>query len=258
MAETIRWVLPWTMLSVAAWMAFGCSGTRLAQQVPQAQVEPAPPTPIAEKKDELGVPSWDPAWDATIEQSLPPEMLSNSEARAVKPFCPQFQEMSESDRKVFWAYVFQALAGAEAGLKPTTDVRHTEPEVAVKDSVTNRMVRSEGLLQLTYEDSDRYGCDFDWDKDKQLPEKDPQKTILQPENNLKCGIRIMSNQLIDKHKPLATGSSYWSTLRPGTVSYRVFVKQMANVPSACRVPAPVTNAKKPADRSTKALAGTSE
>ncbi len=258
MTESIRWVLPGTVLSVAAWMAFGCSGTRLAQQAPQAQVEPAPPTPIAEKKDELGMPSWDPAWDATIEQSLPPEMLSNSEARAVKPFCPQFQEMSEADRKVFWAYVFQALAGAEAGLKPTTDVRHTEPEVAVKDSVTNRMVRSEGLLQLTYEDSDRYGCAFDWDKDKQLPEKDPQKTILQPENNLKCGIRIMSNQLIDKHKPLATGSSYWSTLRPGTLSYRVFVKQMANVPSACRVPAPAAHARKPADHSTKTLAGTSE
>jgi hypothetical protein len=246
------------MLSVAAWMAFGCSGTRLAQQAPQPQLEPAPPTPIAEKKDELGVPSWDPAWDRTIEQSLPPEMLSNSEARAVKPFCPQFQEMTEADRKVFWAYVFQALAGAEAGLKPTTDVRHTEPEVAVKDSVTNRMVRSEGLLQLTYEDSDRYGCAFDWDKDKQLPEKDPQKTILQPENNLKCGIRIMSNQLIDKHKPLATGSSYWSTLRPGTVSYRVFIKQMTNVPSACRVPAPATHARKLADHSTKALAGTSQ
>ena len=258
MTESIRWVLPGTLLSVTAWMAFGCSGTRLAQQVPQANVEPAPPTPIAEKKDELGMPSWDPAWDATIEQSLPPEMLSNSEARAVKPFCPQFQEMSEADRKVFWAYVFQALAGAEAGLKPTTDVRHTEPEVAVKDSVTNRMVRSEGLLQLTYEDSDRYGCAFDWDKDKQLSEKDPQKTILQPENNLKCGIRIMSSQLIDKHKPLATGSSYWSTLRPGTVSYRVFVKQMANVPSACRDPAPVTHARNPADRSTKTLAGTSE
>jgi hypothetical protein len=258
MAETTRWVLHRSVFFVASWIVFGCSGTRLAQQAPQPQVEPAPPTPIAEKKDELGVPSWDPAWDATIEKSLPPEMLSNSEARAVKPFCPQFQQMSEADRRVFWAYVFQALAGAEAGLKPTTDVRHTEPEVAVKDSVTNRMVRSEGLLQLTYEDSDRYGCAFDWDKDKQLPEKDPQKTILQPENNLKCGIRIMTNQLIDKHKPLATGSSYWSTLRPGTLSYRVFVKQMANVPSACRVPAPVTHARKPADRSTKTLAGTSE
>jgi hypothetical protein len=258
MAETTRWRVFASALLLAASVLTGCNGTRLAHQVPQAQVEPAPPTPIAEKKDELGMPSWDPAWDRTIEQSLPPQMLSNSEARAVKPFCPRFREMSETDRRVFWAYVFQALAGAEAGLKPTTDVRHTEPAVAVKDSVTNRMVRSEGLLQLTYEDSDRYGCAFDWDKDKLLPEKDPQKTILQPENNLKCGIRIMSNQLIDRHKPLATGSSYWSTLRPGTVSYRVFVKQMANVPSACRIPVPVKQARKPVDREPKALARTSE
>jgi hypothetical protein len=258
MTESIRWVLPGTVLAVAAWIVIGCNGTRLAQHVPQTKVEPAPPTPIAEKKDELGMPSWDPAWDRMIEQSLPPQMLSKNEARAVKPFCPQFQEMSKTDRRVFWAYVFEALASAEAGLKPTTDVQHTEPEVAVKDSVTNRMVRSEGLLQLTYEDSDRYGCAFDWDRDKHLPEKDPQKTILQPENNLKCGIRIMSNQLIDRHEPLATGSSYWSTLRPGTLSYRVFVKQMANVPSACRVPAPVDQAGKPADRSATASSGTSE
>jgi hypothetical protein len=33
-------------------------------------------------------------------------------------------------------YTFQALAGAEAGLKPTTDVRHTEPEVAKVNTVT--------------------------------------------------------------------------------------------------------------------------
>jgi hypothetical protein len=40
-------------------------------------------------------------------------------------------------------------------------------------------VRSEGLPQLTYMDADRYGCDFDWDKDAELAEEDPAKTILQ-------------------------------------------------------------------------------
>jgi hypothetical protein len=214
------------------------------QQPVQAEVKVAPPTPIAEKKDELGVPSWDPAWDKTIEQSLPPELLSKRAVRAVKPFCPEFKTMAELDRRAFWAYMFQALAGAEAGLVPTTDVRHTEPEVAVQDTVTKRLVRSEGLLQLTYMDADRYGCDFDWEKDKALPEKDPQRTILQPDNNLKCGILIMKNQIIDKHKPLATSSSYWSTLRPGTISYKVFVKQMTNVPQACRPPKQVAQAAK--------------
>jgi hypothetical protein len=143
--------------------------------------------------------------------------------------------MSEVDKRAYWAYLFQALSAAEAGLVPTTDVRHTEPEVAVKDTVTKRMVRSEGLLQLTYMDADRYGCAFDWEKDKELAEKDPTKTILQPENNLKCGVKIMEKQLIDMGKPLLSSSSYWSTLRPGTISYHVFVKQMTNVPEVCHI-----------------------
>jgi hypothetical protein len=122
-------------------------------------------------------------------------------------------------------------------------VRHTEPEIAVKDTVTRRMVRSEGLLQLTYMDADRYGCDFDWEKDKELAEKDPAKTILQPWNNLTCGVKILDKQLIDRRKPLISRSSYWSTLQPGTVSYRVFRKQMTNVPAVCRVTTPGDEAK---------------
>src|ERR1700723_3946440 len=174
-----------------------CKTRSARPQLPaQPEVKAAPATPIAEKKEELGKPSWDPQWDAIIEKSLPPEMLSSRMERAVKLFCPRFNRMSEVDRRTYWAYFFQALAGAEAGLEPTTDVRHTEPEVAVVDTVTKRMVRSEGLLQLTYMDADRYGCDFNWEQDKALPEKAPGKTILQPENNLLCGVKIMENQVI--------------------------------------------------------------
>ncbi|MGA2888828.1 MAG: hypothetical protein ABSE51_12325 [Terracidiphilus sp.] len=213
----------------------GCSRPAVPRLSVQPETKPAPPTPIAEKKEELGKPSWNPKWDLIVEKALPPEMLSSRVARAVKPFCPRFNALSEVDKRAYWAYLFQALAGAEAGLVPTTDVRHTESEVAVKDAVSKRMVRSEGLLQLTYMDAERYGCDFDWEKDKELPEKDPSKTILQPTNNLTCGVKIMENQLIARRKPLVSRSSYWSTLQPGTISYRVFVKQMVNVPEVCRV-----------------------
>lgn len=224
------------VLCAVGWTLTGCSRTVAAKAPPQPQIKSPAPTPIAIKKDELGEASWDPTWDKVIEQNLPPDLLSRRVASAVRPFCPEFKRMSDVDRRAFWAYFFQALAGAEAGLVPTADVHHLEPEVNVKDRVTDRKVRQEGLLQLTYMDADRYGCNFDWEKDKDLPEKDPQKTILQPANNLTCGIKILNNQLIDKHKPLATPSSYWATLRPGTLSYEVFVKQMANVPSACRIP----------------------
>jgi hypothetical protein len=224
------------VLLAIMWAATGCSVRPPApQQSAQPAVKPAPPTPIAEQKEELGKPGWDPKWDAIIERSLPPEMLSSKVERAVRPFCPRFRKMTEVDRRAYWAYFFQALAGVEAGLTPTEDVRHTEPAVAIKDPVTKRMVRSEGLLQLAYMDADRYGCDFDWDRDKELPEKDPDRTILQPRNNLTCGIRILDAQIVDKDKPLISSSSYWSTLQPGTEAHRLFLKQMRNVPEVCRV-----------------------
>ena len=67
--------------------------------------------------------------------------------------------------------------------------------MVVKDEVSGRKVRTSGLLQLTYEDQKRYGCDFDWDADKTLKADDPAKTILQPKNNLECGVKILGQQI---------------------------------------------------------------
>lgn len=200
---------------------------------PAPPVKPAPATPIDSKRVELGGPTWNPEWDKIVELALPPEMLSREVPKDVRRFCPRFYEMTEVDKRAFWAYFFQALAGAEAGLTPETRVMHRDPEVAVRDGVTKHTARQEGLLQLRYEDQERYGCDFDWERDRQLAPKDPAKTILQPKNNLECGVKILDKQIFEQHKPLLSQTSYWSTLRPGTVSYRVFAKQMSNVPLAC-------------------------
>jgi hypothetical protein len=212
-----------------------------APVTPAAPVtKPAPPTPLAVKKAELGSDTnWNPQWDQVVETSVPPEMVSTQVPRDVRRFCPRFYQMSEADKRAFWAYFFQALAGAEAGLNPQSNVHHTEPETAKVDDVSHRQVRSEGLLQLTYEDQQRYNCDFNWEADRHLPTHDPGKTILNPENNLRCGIHILTNQIIDQRKPIFTRTSYWSTLQPGTVSFRVFVKQMTNPPAACGLRRPV-------------------
>ena len=230
-----RYAMTSLMWTAVLWMGAGsASQPRECHQSAPPPVKPAPATPIAVQKAELGKPTWDPAWDAIIENALPPEMLSSKVARDVKPFCPRFNAMSEVDKRAYWAYFFQALAGVEAGLIPTEDVRHSQAEVAITDPVTKRLARSEGLLQLAYMDADRYGCDFDWERDRQLAEKDPARTILQPRNNLTCGMKILERQLIEKGKPLVSRSSYWSTLQPGTASYRALLKQMTNVPEACR------------------------
>jgi hypothetical protein len=195
--------------------------------------KPAPPTPIDEKKVELGGKPWNPQWDQIIEKALPPEMLSSQVPQGVRRFCPRFYEMGETDKRAFWAYFFQALAGAEAGLNPNTSVRHTKPEVVKRDEGRGLAMRGEGLLQLAYADQKRYGCDFNWQVDRTLKANDPAKTIFQPKNNLECGVKILVNQTIVQHKPLLTRSGYWSTLQPDGPSYRVFAKQMTNPPAAC-------------------------
>jgi hypothetical protein len=221
--------------TVLALTGCGRSNVKPLPPTPQPAMKAAPATPIEEKKEELGGNTWDPQWDVIIEKALPPEMLSPQAARAVRSYCPLFGQEAEADKRAFWAYLFQALAGAEAGLNPATDVRHTDPVLAKTDTVSHRLIRQEGLLQLTYEDDQRYGCDFDWARDRTLPVKDPNRTILDPARNLSCGIKIMENQIIVQKKPLIARTSYWATLQPGTVSYHVFAKQMANVPAACGV-----------------------
>jgi hypothetical protein len=69
--------------------------------------------------------------------------------------------------------------------------------------------------------------------DRALEANDPDKTILQPKNNLGCAVKILANQIIVHHKPLLTWSGYWSTLQPDGPSYHVFAKQMTNPPVAC-------------------------
>jgi hypothetical protein len=167
-----------------------------------------------------------------IEKALPPEMLSSQAPKDVRRFCPRFYDMGETDERVFWAYFFQALAGAEAGLNPNTSVRHTKPEGESRDEVTGMPIRSEGLLQLAYADQKRYGCVFNWQVDRALKANDAAKTILQPKNNLEFGVKIV-NQTIVQHKPLLTRSGYWSTLQPDGRSYDAFAKQMTNPPAAC-------------------------
>jgi hypothetical protein len=204
------------------------------------ETKPAPPTPIDKKKVELGGTPWDPQWDEIIETAVPPELLSSQVPRGVRRFCPRFFEMGETDKRAFWAYFFQALAGAEAGLNPNSSVRQISPEVAARNEVPRTAVRTEGLLQLAYADEKRYGCDFDWQADRQLKANDPAKSILQPKNNLECGIKILVNQIIVRRKPLLTRSSYWSTLRPGAPGYSEFIKQMTNPPAACALPSKST------------------
>lgn len=227
-----------SLLTICGLMMFA-GGSCAARGAPHprqtASTDPkhVPHTPIDRKKAELGQNTWNPQWNEIVEQALPASLLSEQVPHDVRRFCPRFSVMSDTEKRTFWAYFFQALAGAEAGLNPQATVRHDEPKLARREKVAATRVRTEGLLQLTYADQTRYGCPFDEEADRGLPPQDPARTILQPKNNLNCGVMILENQLITQRKPLLSPTSYWATLRPGTISYRIFAKQMTNPPAAC-------------------------
>jgi hypothetical protein len=228
-----------TVLAVLGLAFAGCASRE--QQTPPTKPATDPPkpikrvpsTPIDKKAVELGETTWNPEWNHIVAQALPPVLLSNRVPHDVRQFCPRFYAMTNAQKRTFWAYFFQALAGAEAGLNPNATARHTEPKLAHEEHVAVTKVRTEGLLQLTYADRQRYGCPFDEQADRGLPPDDPARTILQPKNNLVCGVSILKNQLIDLHRPLLWSNSYWATLRPGTFSYSIFAKQMINPPASC-------------------------
>ena len=113
-------------LPICAALALAGCNRQVAQQPARPQpphsrgqeMKAAPATPIAEKKQELGEPSWDPQWDVVVEEALSPGMLSTRAARGVRTFCPRFATMSNADKRAFWAYTFQAhLRGRRQALE---------------------------------------------------------------------------------------------------------------------------------------------
>jgi hypothetical protein len=128
-------------------------------------------------------------------------------------FCPKYKTLNKSQRMTFWGQLVVAISQRESGWRPVTTF--IEPDHKI-DGVTKKYVRSEGLLQLSYQDAANYKsleCGFDWKKDKNLDPKNPEKTILAPYRNLRCGILILNHKVRINQK-ISTPGTYWSVLRP--------------------------------------------
>ncbi len=122
------------------------------------------------------------------------------------------------------------------------------------DCITCELKVSEGLLQLSYEDMlfNRADCEFDVQNDEELHFKifdvssdswkplspqtvikkshkgHPDKSILKPETNLVCGVRIFG-KLVGKKSLIAPSSGiYWSTLQSQGGRLVKITKQIAD------------------------------
>lgn len=130
-------------------------------------------------------------------------------AQDIDMFCPNYKNLSLDTKQTVWGELFAALSYYESGWNPKS--QYTEHDLGI-DKITGKPVVSEGLLQLSYGDTQwATWCQFDWEADKN--EQSYNLTILNPKNNLECGIGIMANQ-IRKYKHITLEKKvYWSTLR---------------------------------------------
>ena len=139
-------------------------------------------------------------------------------------FCPNYANLSYSQRKQYWAFMLSAMARFESNFKPETS--YTE---SFEDANGNRVV-SRGLLQISIESGNSYGCGL-----KKASE------LHDPKVNLSCGIRIL-NRWLGRDGRIAGkvsgawkgGARYWSVLREGDkTSYKSIVSWSQNL-SICK------------------------
>ncbi|MBC7456744.1 MAG: hypothetical protein H7235_00595, partial [Bdellovibrionaceae bacterium] len=190
--------------------------------------------PVVWEKTNASRKEWSKMIYSVIENEEP-TMLETNVATDIHTFCPRYDSLTQSERLNFWGQFFAALAHPESGwdaaqstLEPLKYFKHVDP-------ITNQRVRSEGLLQLSYQDekSHHLNCGFNWNRDRYLAPEDPRKSILNPYLNLRCGIKIMSRQLKDKKSLTLAENVYWSVLR--TSDHKEEIRDIANMTKSLKI-----------------------
>lgn len=130
--------------------------------------------------------------------------LLSSTPTDILDWCPAYEQHSTEQRKNFWAYLMSSLMKYESDYDPS--VTYTEP---FEDASGNRVV-SRGLLQISIESANGYGCGI----------KDP-KELHDPKTNLSCSVRIM-NRWVERDNVVQSKTitrswhglaRYWSPFR---------------------------------------------
>jgi hypothetical protein len=188
------------------------------------------PTEVKESKPtRTPTKEWPTDYELAIHGAVTSAMTSMSNEQ-MTPMCPKWKSLSEIQRKQFYADLLFATTKFESNYSPISMYWEKTMDA---DDVTGEITISEGLLQLSYQDEPWAKCGFDYkkDKDKHLADLKnrvklnkqswkslhPDKTILNPERNLICGIKIMNYRV--NHKKLQGQEfqkmmgAYWAAIR---------------------------------------------
>ncbi len=169
------------------------------------------------------------AHQAVLELGQP---LTRATPEDITDYCPAYPELSLPLRRAFWSHLLAFMAKSESNHSPSSRYQEKFNDRA------GQPVISRGLLQISYESAQAYGCDL----------ATPQ-SLHNPRQNLRCGVRIL-NRWIDGDNRLAGrasdsttegtqwlgGARYWSTLRDNEQHRQI--RQAARSLAYCQAPLP--------------------
>ena len=137
-----------------------------------------------------------------------PDLLNGSTDEAV--FCSGYAKRTRAEKIQFWGHFFTQIAKYESEYDPLMRTI----EKGKVDAITGRLLFSEGLLQMSYQDVQMMPrCDFDWTRDKNLSSNDPGKTVLSPYRNLRCGVLMLNQQVHHSGKIVMDSGAYWAVIK---------------------------------------------
>ncbi|MCR0984254.1 transglycosylase SLT domain-containing protein [Roseomonas populi] len=111
--------------------------------------------------------------------------------RDIAAYCPRYAAADRNGRAAFWVGLLSVLAGYESNYDPSVSFQESFPDAQ------GRPVISRGLLQISRESANGYGCEIGDDR-----------TLHDPAVNLSCAARIV-NRLVTRDGMIASDSSPW-------------------------------------------------
>lgn len=150
-------------------------------------------------------------WSLHVFLIIESQLNKFNQASDANRFCPNYKNLNSLQKINFWGQLVAGITYYESGWNPLA--RYHESTMGI-DPVTKKPVYSEGLMQLSYQDTQwAKFCEFYWDIDRYLSPTDPKKTIFDPFRNLGCGITILANQIQRKKAIVLSSGVYWSVIK---------------------------------------------
>ena len=175
-------VYTYVLIIVLSLAAFGCTNTINIHRESIAQ-------DISAWGDNIEGPRWTQYANNAISQ-LGQELL-NTVPADIELYCPNYANLNLNNRQQYWVSMISALAYFESNFSSAVSYQES-----FNDS-QGKPVISRGLLQISKESANSYGCDI-------LDEKE----LHDPKVNIYCGVRIL-NQWIAKQDGVISDRKGW-------------------------------------------------